>query len=499
MTKEERLKKIDEWEEKCNAYHFALGLIGIDANDKPPVDGANTRNRYTSVLAGEAFEVENDKEIYEILKELNEEDLDEVNQRRVSLLLKEMEAILLVPKDKFIEYREILNESINAWLKYKNEADWKNYAPYLDRLVKAHKELTKYRNIEGDIYDVLLDDNQEGWNQIKYDNFFNELKEGLLPLLKEINDSPQIDDHILHGHFDIDNQKAFMKDLLKYLGVNDSWSKIGESEHPLTSGLCRNDIRFTTKYYEDDISAAILSTIHETGHAYFGHQIDEKYESNIIGHSIGAATHESQSRFCENHLGRSLSFWKYNYPILLKYFPNELGGIGLEAFYKAISKVECSLVRMQADEVTYPFHIMIRYELEKLLFHDEIETLDLEEAWNQKYKEYLNLDVPNAKEGILQDMHWPYAYFGYFPTYALGSAFAAQFYNQLNKEYNVEELLENNQYSTVMSWLKDNIHHYANMKSGDEIIKIVTKEDFNPQYYIDYLRNKYLSIYKKNI
>ena len=496
MTKEEKLKKIDEWEERCSAYGFALGLIGIDANAKPPIDGSKTRNKYTSVLAGEAFDIRNDKEIYETLKELEKEDgLSDFDKRRVSLLINEMEAILLVPKEVYIDYQNTLSDSREAWLKYKNEADWKSYAPYLENLVKAHKEMNSYRNIEGDIYDVLLDDNQEGWNIEKYDNFFNNVKEGLLPFLEEIKKQPQIDDSFLFQKYDLSKQREFMKVILDYIGFKDNWGKIGESEHPLTSGLCRNDIRFTTKYYENDPVAAILSTVHEIGHAYFGHQIDEKYEGTVISHTIGAATHESQSRFCENHLGRSRAFWQVNYPKLQSYFNDELKGISLDDFYRAISKVEPTLVRMQADEVTYPFHIMIRYEIEKLLFNNKISVFDLEEAWNEKYKEYLGLEVPNAREGILQDMHWPYAYFGYFPTYALGSAFAAQFYNQLCKEKDVEILLLNNEYTTIMEWLKNNIHHYANMKSGDQVLEEVTGESFNSKYYIDYLKNKYSKIY----
>lgn len=497
MTKEEKLIKIDEWEEKCSAYRFALGIIGIDANAKPPIDGSLVRNKYSSTLAGEAFEVENNKEIYELLKELEKEDLDSFNKRRVDLLIRKLEKILLVPKYFYVEYQNILADSREAWLKYKGEADWKSYAPYLDRLVKAHKKLHSYRSIEGDIYDALLNDHQEGWNISKYDKFFNNVKEELTPLLEEIEACPKIDDSIIHQKFDIDTQRKYMQSIIDYVGFTSNWGKLGESEHPLTSSLCRNDVRFTTKYYEDDISAAILSTIHETGHAYFGHQIDEKYEGTIIAKTIGAATHESQSRFCENHLGRSLAFWKANYPHLKELFPNELSKTSVEDFYHAISKVEPSLVRMQADEVTYPFHIMIRYELEKQLFHDEIDPIDLEEAWNEKYKEYLGLEVPNAKLGILQDMHWPYAYFGYFPTYALGSAFAAQFYHQLEKEMNVEEALINGEYYKIMEWLKGNIHHYANMKSGDEIVYEVTGEEFNSKYYTEYLKEKYRKVYSK--
>ena len=497
MTIEEKMKLIDKWEDKCAAYGFAFSVINVDSNNNPPSDALYRRTELQSILSGESFSVFNDPKIYELLKELEKEELDDFNKRRVSLLIKRLEKKLLVSKDFYVEYNKILSTSIMKWLKYKNRSDWKSYAPYLRDLIEANKELNRHRNIEGNLYDALLNDHEEGWNTYRYDEFFDGVKKELKPLLDTIVTSTDVDDSFLHKKYDVDTQRKFMKEILEYIGFNDSWVKISESEHPLTTTLCRNDIRFTTKYIEDDISAAILSTMHEAGHAYFNHQIDEKYDGSVIAKSIGAATHESQSRFSENHIGKSKAFWKVNYPKLQEYFEDELGGVSLEEFYKAITRVKPTLVRMQADEITYPFHIMIRYELEKMIFNDEIDVMDLEDAWNEKYKEYLGIDVPSAKEGILQDMHWPYAYFGYFPTYALGSAFAAQFYHQLEKEKDVEELLLNNKYVEIMDWLKVKVHHYANMKSGDEILKEVTGEWFNSSYYINYLKDKYQNIHVK--
>ncbi len=241
--------------------------------------------------------------------------------------------------------------------------------------------------------------------------------------------------------------------------------------------------------------SAILSTVHEVGHATYEHDIDPKYDGMILSNGVSSGMHESQSRLFENYLGRTLSFWKANYPILQKYFPKQLEGITVEQYVDAINASTPSLIRTEADELTYPMHILIRYEIEKGLFNGTIPVEKLNETWNKMYKEYLGVDVPNDRDGILQDVHWSDGSFGYFPTYALGSAFSAQFMKAMRKDIDVDELLENNKFDEIIAWLKEHIHQYGCRYTAEEIMLKATGEPFNPDYYLDYLEEKYTKLY----
>ena len=286
-----------------------------------------------------------------------------------------------------------------------------------------------------------------------------------------------------------------MQELLAYLHFDSSWGYQNESEHPFTSWTCENDCRTTTKYIENEPVNAILSTVHEVGHAYYEHNIDPKYDGMILSDGVSSGMHESQSRLCENYLGRSRAFWEYHYPRFQCHFPNELGNISLDEFYRAVNLSEPSFVRTEADELTYPLHIVIRYEIEKGLFNGTISTENLDQTWNAKYKEYLGLNVPNDRVGILQDVHWSDGSFGYFPTYALGTAFAAQFMHAMRKDLDVDSLLQNNRYDTIMQWLKEHVQHYGCLYDAGEIIKRATGEEFNVKYFLDYIEEKYTKLY----
>ena len=286
-----------------------------------------------------------------------------------------------------------------------------------------------------------------------------------------------------------------MDELLKYLHFDPSWGYQNESEHPFTSWTCENDCRITTKYIENNVASAILSTVYEVGHAYYEHNINPKYDGMILSEGVSCGMHESQSRLCENYLGKTLAFWKYHYPRLQEVFPKQLGKVALEDFYKAINASKPSFVRTEADELTYPLHILIRYEIEKGLFDGSISTEGLDKTWNAKYKEYLGIDVQNDRLGILQDVHWSDGSFGYFPTYALGTAFAAQYVHTMKKDIDVDNLLENNRFDEIMKWLKENIHTYGFLYEAPKLMKMVTGEDFDVNYFLDYIEEKYTKLY----
>ena len=496
MKNEELIARYEEWEKKLNAYRFAMTLIGIDANDRPPLNGAPLRAKHTSLLAGELFRIQNDESIPEITEELlADETLDPVLRRRLQLRQKGFRRMGNVPEDVYLAYHDALQQSERAWLKYKQTADWERYYPYLEKLVEMQKKLLTYRNDNRHPYDILLDDNEEGWNMERYDAFFEHVKKELVPLIHKINEAEEIDDAFLHQSFDTDEQRKLMKEILEYLGFTNEWGKLGESEHPLTTWISVNDVRITTKYREHDAVAGILSTVHETGHAWFTHNVDEKYDGTMIVSGISAAMHESQSRLFENYLGRTKAFWEYLYPRLAAHFPEQLGNVSVDQFVNAINVAKRSLIRTEADELTYPMHILIRYEIEKGLFDGSISTEGLDETWDAMYEKYLGIKADRASEGILQDVHWSDGSFGYFPTYALGSAFSAQFVKKMREEMDVDEALRSGHFEKCVAWLKEHIHRYGCRYDAPEIMRIATGSDFDVNNYLDYLEEKYTNLY----
>ncbi len=294
--------------------------------------------------------------------------------------------------------------------------------------------------------------------------------------------------------YDEEKQEEFNRWLAEYIGFCFDRGVIAQSEHPFTTAL-HNHVRITTHYYKNNLASALLSTIHEGGHALYEMGVDDEFTQSIVGGGASCGMHESQSRFFENMIGRSVPFWKPIYGKLKEIFPKQLENVGLEKFVKALNKVKADFIRTEADELTYCLHIMVRYELEKQMINEEIDVKELPKLWNEKYKEYLGIEPKDDTEGILQDIHWAMGSIGYFPSYALGNAFAAQIYHQMKKDLPIEELLEKEEISKIVDYLREHIHQYGASKDAREMLKDLTKEEFNPDYYIAYLEEKFKEVY----
>ena len=505
MTLKDKLNKFNNWKDRLSAYGLALTLLGVDQTFGSPASGAEYRMSRTAILRGEYVRVLQDEEMFGIIGELIKEPegslseyladcpMDEGDIRReLELYHESLTKERNIPPEKYMEFSQILDRSKTAWLRAKAEEDFKGYAPYLKDVIDGYKEIMSLADSPLGLYDRMLDDNQPGWTQDKYDLFFSHVREQVVPMVKEAVKKPVPDMSFLKREYDAEGQRRVMKKILDFIGFTPDWGKTGESEHPLTTSLSRGDVRFTTKYRKHDISQAVLSTVHESGHGWFGHNVDPKYDGSIIARSISAGLHESQSRLCENHLGRSFAFWEKAYPWFKEEFPGELSGTDLNGFYKAISYSKPTLIRTESDELTYPLHILIRYELEKEMIEGGLEISSLDEAWNDKYEEYLGIRPGKPSEGVLQDMHWPYAYLGYFPTYALGSAMAAQFFDAMKRDIDPDQLIREGRYTEIMGWLRDHVHKYANRYPAEKVLKMATGEVFNDEYYFNWLRERYI-------
>ena len=522
MTRNEKWQKFCEWRERLNAFRTALIITRLD-NDSAPSQGSAYRMEMRSVLAGEYERLLRDDSMYEILLSLSEEDVSgestaqgencrgifgEEKAAEIRLTLARLKKDRMIPAEKALAHARILEDSIRAWLAAKAEgetADYKAYAPYLDALLRSYKEITALKAGEEQagqpfkkqsLYDFMLEEHQPGWNRVRYDRFFDGMKARIVPLLREIMEAEPIRDDFLHQRFPAEQQRIFMRRVTEYMGFTDDWGRLSESEHPLTTPVCRGDVRITTKYRENNPVQAVFSTVHEIGHAYFTHHLEERFERTAIAYGMSAGMNESQSRLTENHLARSLAFWETLFPEMQEVFPEQLHGITAEQFRRAANAVKVSPIRTEADEVTYPLHIMVRYELEKEMMDGSLRAADLEEAWNVKYKEYLGICPSNAAEGILQDMHWPYAYFGYFPTYALGSAAAAQLFSKMSEQIDVPGSLREGRIDRIEDWLGEHVHKTGALYTLEEAIARACGEPFSEEYYFRYLEGKYRELYR---
>lgn len=494
----EDVKFFNEYKEICAAYQLAGSTMYFDLATIAPKAGVAYRNKMLSILAGEGFSYQMNPEYLKRLEEIYQKAEEGSRlKKELTLYFRLIEDVRKLPKDVYVKRKQILADSQSTWEQAKLKNDFSLFQPCLKKVIDSQREVFTYLDKSCSDYDYLLDRYEMGTNAGMYDSFFTGVKEKLLPLIREIGmRGKKIDDSVLFEKYDVKEQEAFAEELKDYMQVDRDCCYMGVSEHPFTEFFSAKETRITTHYHEDSLMSAILSTVHEYGHALYALQVDEKYDGTAFKDAIGSAMHESQSRLMENHIGRNMAFWEINYPKLQKHFPERLKNISLERFVEMINVSRPSLIRTEADELTYPVHILIRYELEKEIFDGNIDVTRLDSLWNDRYKKYLGVCASCPSEGILQDIHWSGGEFGYFPTYALGSAYAAQFFHAMEKEISVEEALRKGDFQVISKWLKENIHQYGAAKTADEILVLSTGEPFNPGYYIDYLVDKYTKLYQ---
>ena len=496
MNKKQALKIYNETIEKIQAYVLVLSTTDFDRLTIAPLKGNDYRNKMLSIIEGELYSIQTNPDYVDAVLYLSKLDLGKERNRDIYLAKKSLEDIIKFTKEEVMQFSLAQMQGNDAWSKAKAEDKYRIFEPKLLKLIEISKYRCQKRNKNKKPYNILLDDYEEGMDIKQYDQFFSLIKKELIPLIKKINKKKDyIDDSFLYKYYPKDKQELFLKKIMKYINFDPSWSYMGVSEHPFTNGFSRNDVRVTTAYDEYNISSAIFSLIHECGHGFYEHQVSSKYDDSVFLRYMSSGMHESQSRFFENYLARRKSFFKLLYPELQKLFAGNLKDVSLDDFIKAINVSKCSLIRTDADELTYPIHILIRYEIEKDIFDNKIDLKNLNKVWNKKYKDYLGIDVPDDRSGILQDIHWSGASFGYFPTYALGSAIGAQLLNKMNKDLDIDDLLSKGKFKVITDYLKNNVQKYGALYDYNAILKLATGETFKPKYYISYLKKKYSKLY----
>ena len=489
--------KLDELEATIAAYSHAMGVMSVDASTAAPAASAQGRGRTMAVLSGVIYKLAADPDNLGLVKFLleNRQSLDKAVARRAELLKKSCDQISRIPQEEYIAYQVLLNESDVVWRKAKNDNDFAAFAPCLEKIVEYNRKFAGYYNPNLAPYDALLNEYEEGLTMQTLDSFFGQLRADLVPLIHAISEKPEIDDSFLDSHYDVQAQKVFTKYLMDVIGLDPDRCTVAESEHPFTSGFNNRDVRITTHYYEQTPTFSMFSVIHEGGHALYELGCADEYNFTALQGGASMSIHESQSRFYENIVGRSREFVELVFPKLKELFPEQLKAVTAEMLYKAVNKAQPSLIRTEADELTYCMHIMVRYELEKQLIAGTLEVKDVPAAWNKLYKEYLGVDVPSDSKGCLQDTHWAGGMIGYFPSYALGSAYGAQMLHFLEQDIGpIAPLIEKGEFGRITAWLGEHIHRHGNLYKPGELFEMSCGK-FDAKYYTDYLKEKYTKLY----
>lgn len=479
----------------------AVAVLNWDQETMMPHKGADIRARQTATLAGISHEQSISEDLGKLLTKLHTDiSLSESEKRNIKHSLKDYNN-----RKKFtVEFVELMNrtvsEAFHAWETAKNKNDFKVFAPKLEKVIELKRKECELLGFSEHPYDALIDQFEPGTTTKIITSLFSEVRKQLVPFIKQISEAQQNPSDFITKYYNKDKQWDYGIAILKQMGYDFEAGRQDISTHPFTIGFHPHDVRVTTRVDEHNFKEMLWSCIHEGGHALYEQGLLIENYGLPCGEACSLGIHESQSRLWENNIGRALPFWKSNYSELQKLFPENLKEISLNAFYKAVNQVKPSLIRTNADELTYHSHIMIRFEIEKSLIEGSIKVNELPDYWNAKYKEYLGVEVPDDAHGVLQDVHWSHGGIGYFPTYSLGSFYAAQFYNQALRDIpELERELEKGNMSILLNWLREKIHRHGKYYTADELCVQVTGEKLNFNYFMSYAHKKYSSIYDLKI
>ena len=496
MTIEQAREKLYALQAKLAAYNHATAVLYYDgATTAPRGTGAN-RAQTMAVLSGEIYSLSTGRETVELLELLdaNKAELAEKEQRMVFLMLKSIRQMQKIPADKYIELQKLISEADDVWHTAKEEDNFEMFLPYLEKMFDMYRQIADWCAPGKDPYDYWLGEFEDGLDKAKCDGFFATMRSRIVPLLKKISEKPQLDDSCIKGDFPQELQHQLSLYIMDVMGLDKNHCGISTTEHPFTTTLGSHaDVRITTKYHEDDFSNSLYSVVHEGGHALYEMGVADEFAFTVLDGGVSMGIHESQSRFYENYIGRSREFIACIFPKLKEVFP-QLADFTAEDVYKAVNRVQPGLIRIEADELTYCLHIMVRYELEKRIMAGELKVKDLPEEWNRMYKEYLGVDVPSNKKGVLQDSHWSGGNIGYFPSYALGSAYGAQFLEKMKETVDFEECVKNGNLAPINDWNRQHIWQYGQLYTPTQILQ-KTVGSFDPTVFADYLENKFTELY----
>jgi carboxypeptidase Taq len=476
----------------------ALALMQWDQETYLPKKGEGFRAQQVATLAELAHDLATSEKLGSLLTSLEESDgLSETERKNIRLNREDFDKQKKYPPAFVRKMSETVSKSYNAWNLAKKENRFSLFENELAEVVSLKKEETQIIGFSDHPYDALMDEFEKGCTVKLTDTLFSDMLPRLRSILEKIQQKIPPSNDFLFSTFDKKKQWDLGMEVIAELGFDFDAGRQDLSSHPFSTSFNRNDVRITTRIDEHDFSSMLFSCIHETGHALYEQGLPESEYGLPSGEFASLGIHESQSRLWENHVGRSRAFWKLHYPKVKNLFPEAFSAISEDDFYKAINKIKPSLIRTESDEVTYHFHVMIRYEIEKMLIKNELKTADIPACWNEQYKKRLDVVVPDDRHGCLQDVHWSHGSFGYFPTYSLGSFYAAQFFaSATHSDRRIIPDMEEGKTSGLLQWLRQRIHASGRTLNSEEICKNATGETLKVQYFLNYLLDKYGKIYE---
>ena len=483
--------------QKIADVKFSAAVLQWDQETYLPPKGVESRARQLATLTEIAHEWFIHPQFGQILEELHSrQDLADDQQRNVALSLEDYNKQKKFTPAFVRRLSEASSRCFHSWLQARTANSFAIYSPELENMVQLKKEEADLAGYEQHPYNALLDQYEKGATVSLLDKVFNEVRQPLKDLLDRIGACPSVDDGFLRGDYPKQQQWDFGMSLIRQLGFDFDAGRQDLSEHPFTTNFNNRDVRITTRIDEHDFRNMTWSCIHETGHALYEQGLPSEYYGLPLGEYASLSIHESQSRLWENNIGRSLSWWQTIYPRLRAVFPQQLNTVSPEQFYKAINKVQPSLIRTEADEVSYHFHVMIRYQLEKQLIDGNLAVAGIPAWWNEHYRNWLGVTVPDDKKGCLQDVHWSHGSFGYFPTYSLGSFYAAQLFAAAKDHVpSLEQSIGSGDTTPLLCWLRENIHRWGRRYTSEELCRKATGKTLEISYFLTYLLDKYNNIY----
>src|SRR5918992_5732775 len=494
----EALRWLKERLATISDVNTARNVLNWDRQTYMPYGGVAGRAEQVATLSRLVHEMLVSRETAELMAALEEPEPGSTDFAFVRLARREYERTAKLPNRLVEELARATALAQPAWEQARARSDWASFEPHLEKILLLQRESTECLGYEDHPYDALLDFYEPGAKKARLQEMFEELKAELVPLIREISAlSDGNRSRPLYGSFDEKKQEEFARKVVSDFGYDWKRGRLDRVVHPFCISLGGpGDVRITTRFDSDHLSPALFGTFHEAGHAIYEQGIDPAYSRSPLSGGTSMGVHESQSRLWENLVGRSRTFWSFYYPSLRETFPEALGDTDLEAFYRAINEVRSSEIRVEADELTYNLHILLRFELELDLLEGNLSVSELPAAWNARMEEYLGVTPENDAKGVLQDVHWAAGLFSYFPTYTIGNALAAQLYEAAVEAHpDIPEEIGRGEFGALHGWLRENVHRHGSRYDPDELIERATGRPLETAPYLRYLKNKFGELY----
>lgn len=477
-----------------NALHNAAAIMEWDQQVLMPHGGAPARAAHVGSLTRMAHEGMTSDAMAAAIAALEGSASSDVESATARVMRRHYDQSTKIPAKLVEEKSRLSSEAHETWVEARKENDFSKFARVLNRMVEICREEADALGYEESPYDALVDQYEEGATAADCKALFDQIQPGLSELVAQIGEKPETDDSILTGEWNDADQKQFTEMLVKAIGFDMERGRQDTAPHPFCTNFSIGDVRLTTRFLKE-VDSAIFGSLHEAGHGMYEQGSPMEWDRTPLAGGVSLGVHESQSRLWENIVGRSRAFWTRFYPDFQRQFPT-FANVSLDDFHRAVNKVKPSLIRVEADEVTYCLHIIIRFELEKAMIEGDLKTADVPEAWNAKYEQYLGVRPESDANGCLQDVHWSAGLHGYFPTYAIGSVLSFQIWETLKADLgDVDAQMESGDFSKILGWLQEKIYSKGQMLTPKELVRSVTGEDLKPEPFLNGLRAKYGELY----